>query len=138
MILVVDAEVIFAALIARGFTLELIKILSEHGVDLISPDYVSEEIKRRKNKLIRFSGLSETQLDFVINLIFEKIKIVNREEYVQYLEEAEKLVPHKRDIPYFALALAKNSAIWSNEKSFKKQSKVKVLSTNELKKTFLR
>jgi|Deesub1362B_J571_1020462.scaffolds.fasta_scaffold17151_1 predicted nucleic acid-binding protein len=137
MILVVDAEVIFAALIARGFTLQLIKILSDHGVDLISPDYVSDEIRRRKDKIIRFSGLNEAQLDFVLNLIFERIKIISSKEYIQYFEEAGKLAPHKIDIPYFALALAKNSAIWSNEKSFKQQSKVKILSTNELKKMFL-
>ncbi len=42
------------------------------------------------------------------------------------------LAPHARDVQYFALALSFNAAIWSNEKAFKKQSKVKVFSTSEL------
>jgi len=39
------------------------------------------------------------------------------------LEEVEK---------YFALALRFDFSIWSNEKAFKKQSKVKVFSTSDL------
>ncbi|RLF61232.1 MAG: hypothetical protein DRN25_00845 [Thermoplasmata archaeon] len=46
--LVVDAEVIFASLIARGFTLQLIKVLSDLDIELLSPEYVFEEINKRK------------------------------------------------------------------------------------------
>ena len=77
--------------------------------------------------------MNDVQLHFVISIIFENIKTVKIEEYVEYMEEAKNLAPHERDIPYFALALAKNCAIWSNEKAFKKQQKVKVFSTNDLK-----
>ena len=45
-----------------------------------------------------------------------------------------KISPHSKDVPYFALALAFNAAIWSDEKAFKKQNKVKIFSTEELKK----
>ena len=118
--LVVDAEVIFASLIARGFTLQLVKVLSDLDIELLSPEYVFEEINKRKDKILKFSGLNDIQFHFVINIIFENIKTVKIEEYVEYMEEAKNLAPHERDIPYFALALAKNCAIWSNEKAFKK------------------
>lgn len=136
MLLVVDAEVIFAALIARGFTLQIIKVLVENEVELISPEYVFEEINNRKRKITKLSGLSEVELHFLLSVIFEKIKVISKDEYLQHLEEAEKLAPHKRDAPYFALAIAKNAGIWSNEKSFRKQSDVRIFSTTELKMLF--
>jgi predicted nucleic acid-binding protein len=40
--------------------------------------------------------------------------------------------PHLKDVEYFALALKLDCPIWSNEKAFKKQSRVKVISTKEL------
>ena len=39
---------------------------------------------------------------------------------------------HPKDVEYFALALRFDFPIWSNEKGFKKQTKVKVFSTSEL------
>ena len=49
--------------------------------------------------------------------------------------EANKISPHgeeTKDDPYFALALAFNFPIWSDEGAFRKQSKVKVFTTAEL------
>jgi predicted nucleic acid-binding protein len=43
-----------------------------------------------------------------------------------------EIAPHEEDIPCFALALALNSPIWSNEKEFKNQSKIKVFSTSDI------
>ena len=40
MLLVVDAEVIFASLIKRGFTLDLIRLLRERGYELVTPEYI--------------------------------------------------------------------------------------------------
>jgi len=48
------------------------------------------------------------------------------------LSEGLKLAPHPKDLEYFALALRFDFPIWSNEKAFKKQPKVKVFSTSDL------
>ncbi len=134
MILVVDAEVIFAALIARGFTLDLIKRLSDEGHELLSPDYLLEEIERRKSKIKKFSGLSDTELEFPLGLIFERIKLAEKSEYQSFIEKANPIASHPIDIPYFALALATKGAIWSNEKGFKRQKEIKVYTTEDIKK----
>ena len=59
-----------------------------------------------------------------------------KEKYEQSLSEAAKISPHGTDVhkddPYFALALFFNAPIWSDEKAFKKQPKVKVFSTSDL------
>ena len=48
------------------------------------------------------------------------------------MENAKAIAPHSGDAPYFALAMARNCPIWSNEKSFKRQKRIKVHSTSEL------
>jgi predicted nucleic acid-binding protein len=50
----------------------------------------------------------------------------------EYSTVAREIAPHEEDIPCFALALALNSPVWSNEKEFKSQSKIKVFSTSDM------
>jgi predicted nucleic acid-binding protein len=74
---------------------------------------------------------------FLFSLLERKIaEIYPKEKYEQSLSEAAKRSPHGMDVhkddPYFALALFFNAPIWSDEKAFKKQSKVKVFSTSDL------
>jgi len=53
------------------------------------------------------------------------------------MPEAEKLIPnHLEDVPYLALALSLKIPLWSNESRLRKQHKVAVIPTHELKKRF--
>jgi len=70
----------------------------------------------------------------VFDFMKQQIIIVPFKEFIGYKDEAKEIAPHKKDIPYFALALAFNSPIWSDEKAFKKQNRVKIFSTEELEK----
>ena len=54
------------------------------------------------------------------------------EKFSDKLFEAGRVSPHSKDIPYFALALALDCAIWSGEKRHKEQSQVKVFNTKDL------
>lgn len=130
--LVVDANRIFSALIKRGFTLDLLRMLSKLNIELVVPQYLFEEIEKRENKLLKYSKLSKPELEFVLKLILENLKVFPKSEYEKFFEVAKLLAPHPKDVPYFALALALNCPIWSDEKAFKKQSKIKVFSTKEL------
>ena len=47
-LLIVDAEVIFASLIKRGYTLELIRLLKVKGYELFTPEYIFEEVRRKE------------------------------------------------------------------------------------------
>ena len=71
-------------------------------------------------------------------LLCEVLEVIPKSEYERFLSEAKNLLPeHPKDGPYFALALKLSIPIWSSEKRFKKQSKVKVFPTHELKELFL-
>ena len=134
MILIVGANVLFSALIKRSFTFDLFGLLSEKGLELSSPQYLLEKINKRRERLLKFSKLKDSELDFVTEFLLDKIKIISESEYDSFLSEARGLAPHAKDIPYFALALKLDCAIWSDENAFKKQSKIKVLSTEEISK----
>ncbi|MFQ5531630.1 MAG: PIN domain-containing protein [Candidatus Nanoarchaeia archaeon] len=48
------------------------------------------------------------------------------------MKKAQNLINDVDDSPYIALALKTNCPIWSNDKGLKHQSKVKILSTEDL------
>ena len=50
-----------------------------------------------------------------MKILSEYITIISREEIIPFMESAEKLSPDPNDSTYFALALAINSEIWSND-----------------------
>jgi len=67
-----------------------------------------------------------------IKLLEPEFTMFSRQEYTGKLPEGLTLAPHPKDLEYFALALRFDFPIWSNEKAFNKQSKVKVFSTSDL------
>jgi len=139
-LLVVDAEVIFASLIKRGYTLELIKLLKNRGYKLVTPEYIFEETKRKEEKLLKYSKLELSKLWYVLFLILQKISPIPKKEYSKFLEEAKKSSPIE-DFPYSALALKYkssniNARIWSNDSELKEllKGKIPVVTTDDLSK----
>jgi predicted nucleic acid-binding protein len=75
------------------------------------------------------------EFSYLFRLLEIFLEKYSRKRFSEFLSEANKISPHggeTKDDPYFALALSLNCPIWSDEKAFKKQSKVKVYSTSEL------
>jgi predicted nucleic acid-binding protein len=91
-----------------------------------------EELLSDKEKVMEFARIDELGFKFLFSLLERKIETFPKSEYEEFLSKAGEISPHDRGRPYFALALYLNSAIWSDEKAFKKQSQVKILSTEEL------
>lgn len=99
---------------------------------MASPDFAMGELLSDKEKVMEFARIDELGFKFLFSLLERKIETFPKSEYEEFLSKAGEISPHDRDRPYFALALYLNSAIWSDEKAFKKQSQVKILSTEEL------
>jgi predicted nucleic acid-binding protein len=72
-------------------------------------------------------------VELVLELISaSNIEVLKTEKLQEFEEESEKISPRKNDVPYFAVALCKKCAIWSNDKPIRKQTRIKVISTGEL------
>lgn len=137
--LVIDANIIFSFFKQKSARRYLIDELLSRNCKLIVPNFVFEEILKRKDKVMKFSGIDSDEFDFLISILGDELILINEADYKKFLSEAHKISPHEsecKDDPYFACALAGDSCIWSDEKAFKNQSKVKVYSTKDLMKLF--
>lgn len=131
MLLVVDANVVFSALIRSGLPLKALRLNSQvNKFEFVAPDLMFEEINGNWNRILSLTSLTEQELNKTLELIKEQIKPVSFSEFAKLLPVAEEL--NFKDSPYLALALKLVCPIFSGDKELKEQSKVKVLSPREL------
>ncbi len=133
MLLVIDANVLFAALIARGGTFRVFvtnRILRKFR--FIAPEYLFIEIREHFDEIMTKTELSQEELEAVLNFLEEQIETIPFEEFDDMYGEAKNVSPDPDDVPYFALALKMNCAIWSNDRKLRGQDAVKVYTTQEI------
>ncbi len=136
--LVIDAAILFSFFKPESFTRDFVKLLYSNGVRLFAPAFLLDELLALKERICEFCEIDEEEFTTSFILLCEVLGVIPKSEYERFLSEAKNLLSeHPKDAPYFALALKLSIPIWSNEKRFKKQSKVKVFSTHELKELFL-
>lgn len=134
-LLIVDANVLFSFFEKGSTRRRLINQLSDRGSRLLSPDFVLEELTSNEGKIMKTAKIDRVEFSFLFSLLERKVETIVKSEYEDSLSEAGGISPHEeetKDDPYFALAMSLNAPIWSDEKEFKEQSQVKVLSTREL------
>ena len=129
--LVVDANILFSALIKSGITREL--MVNDEFL-LYAPEYLINEFfehieeLRKKTHADTFKLQNEVQ-----KLIYlSRLKIIPIREINPYVKTAKIISSDPEDILYFATALRMNCALWSNDKELKNQNQVTVYSTSDL------
>ena len=131
MLLVVDANVVFSALIRRSKPLkvfELNKLLMKF--EFIAPEFLFFEVGKRVDKILKFTEFSKEE--FI--KVFSFIKRIKEELKLKMPEEFEDTpdILFCDEVDLFALPLKLDCPIWAQEKAFKKQSSVKVFATSDL------
>ena len=105
------------------------------GLELFVPKYAFSELRDNKPDLIKYSGITnDKELEFAISTLEMFVEVKPSEFFDEFKPEAMQISPHAKDAPFFALALKLDSDIWSNEPRLKRQSRVKVYNTGELRK----
>ncbi|MFX1445221.1 MAG: PIN domain-containing protein [Promethearchaeota archaeon] len=128
--LVVDANILFAALIKEELTAEL---LISDKLQLFAPEFLFAEFSKYEELILKKTHRSKKDFKKYLELLKEQITIIPKKEITLFIDKAEKISPDPKDTIYLALALALKSSIWSNDKSLKEfQEEVTVLSTEEL------
>lgn len=129
--LVIDTNVLISALLKKGDTRRLL-FYSSHV--FLSPDYLQSEVEQKFDMLQERSGLSRRDLRILLNLLLAEVDIAPIEEYRDQLDNAMDLLGETdvKDVPFLALAMAKNARIWSNDRDFLQQEQVTVLSTKDV------
>jgi len=136
--LIADASILFSFFKSDSARRQVFKKLLNKGCEVISPEYVLEELLNNKPSIIHFAKIGQ----FEFSKSFSELKIdldtFEEKSYSEFFSEANKLSPHGKDTkddPYFALSLALNkTSIWSDEPGFKEQSEIEILTTDDLMK----
>ena len=129
--LVIDANILFSALIKNSFTAELI---FNDDIKLYCPEFIIEEFLKYENEISEKMSRTREEFVMIMHMFKDIISVVPKEEYVTFMEKGVEISPDPKDPLYFALALKLNCAIWSNDAKLKKQDKVTVYNTTEVMK----
>lgn len=129
MIIVIDSNILFSALVGNSLTR---KIIYEMDENLVFPELIFEELRRNRLDLVKKSKLNEEEFDETLRLILKYVRIIPTALLTPYKKEAWNLIREHspEDVIFLACALTfDNALLWSNDKKLKRQTKVKVLNT---------
>jgi len=125
----VDANILFACLIKDSDTR---KLFFSPRFDLYAPAFVLTELQKYFPIIKKKSGLNESDFSNLVARILVQVTIINDSELSPFVVAAASLIKDKKDWLYLACALYKNTVIWSNDKGFKSQSRVRIFTTEEM------
>ena len=127
--LVADANVLFSALLRSGATRRL---WFNPENRLFAPRFlVQEALSKRGELLKKYSGSSE-EFDRLQSLHLRQVTLISDEELLPFLPAAASLSSDPKDWLYLACALYKDAGIWTHDKEFQKQARIKIYSTESL------
>ena len=128
--LVIDANILFAALIKRGLTAEL---LFKENFHLYAPEFILDEFEEYRNLLNQKTERTSEEFSCLIKILQRRLNLLPQEEINYLLEKAREFSPDQKDTIYIALALHLKCPIWSNDRILKeKQDIIKVYNTAEI------
>ena len=122
--IVVDTNIIFSGLLNPSGTISDLLLNSSNTFDFYSPTYLLDELEKHKKKLIKISGLSDKELDYLQRNLFKKIDLIDLESIRESTwEKAIELTKEvdEFDAPFLALALELESPLWTGDKKLIKR-----------------
>ncbi|ODS39618.1 MAG: hypothetical protein A7315_10755 [Candidatus Altiarchaeales archaeon WOR_SM1_79] len=106
--LVVDANILFAALIKRNITSEL---LFREDLHLYAPEFIFTGFEKYRGLIKKKTERTDDDFDELLELFQRRIALVPIEEIKPFIEKAKEVSPDIKDVPYIALALKLNIAV---------------------------
>jgi len=129
--IVIDTNVFISALIKKGITR---KIITKSKENLLFPDFELQELHNHKSEIIRKSNLSEKQFYILLLRLLKYVKIIPIDTFIGFKDKAIEIIEHidRDDVPFIAAALAFDASIWSDDKHFKQQKRIRTFTTKEM------
>jgi predicted nucleic acid-binding protein len=124
--LIIDTNILISSLLKDSTVRE---ILLNESLNFYLPEIVLSEVNKYLPYIIQKSKLSEEEIKKLLNTLLENLILVPIDEYENKMDEGMKIIGNidEKDTQFIALALSiENDGIWSNDKHFEKQKKIKV------------
>ena len=128
---ILDTNILISALIKDSITR---KIIFESGLNFYYPEVSLNELHKHTNLILKKSNMGKEDLDLLLNRLFNYIRLIPKHRIVNCLNEANTLLRHidSDDVVFIAAALISNAAIWSDDKHFQKQKRIKIFTTKDM------
>lgn len=129
--LVVDANVLFSALLRDGTTRHVILY---GDFDLHAPEHLFDELTRNRAYLVAKSGATEGAFDLLLDAMRDRIRVIPTEVIRPHVAGAIAALGKKDelDAPYVAAALAIRGGLWTQDKRLAKKARIPVFTTADL------
>jgi len=129
MILVIDTNIVIAAIIKPSVTQSL--ILKEE-LELYSPEFLKDEIEKHRSAILKKTGYTKEEFEIIISIVYSNITIIPGKEYKHLKKEILSFAPDEKDWPFLALAKHLGAGLWSNDSELKNQNETRVITTGDL------
>jgi predicted nucleic acid-binding protein len=118
-IIVVDTNIVFSGLLNPEGTISDILLNSSDAFDFFAPIAIIGELEKHHKKLLRLSGYSEEDLNFLKRILLKKIELINLESITPV--SWEKAIALTKDVdefdaPFIALCLELDAPLWTGDK----------------------
>lgn len=127
--LVIDTNAIISALIKDGLSR---KVITSFYFEFITPSFSLSEILKYEEEICKKAGINNIEFSHLLERIFRHIQVIPSNFYEKNLNTCKDLIEDIKDVPFLALAYTFNCPIWSDDKHFKKQKRIKVLTTKDI------
>ncbi|MFH1106353.1 MAG: PIN domain-containing protein [Candidatus Micrarchaeota archaeon] len=127
--LVVDANILLSALLRKGLTQRL---WFHPSLRLSAPEFLLVEARAHIEEMRQKYGGTQDELMRVFSLLEKQLTLVQDEKLLPFLPAASTLTKDRKDLLYLACALYEDAALWTHDKGFKSQRRIKIYSTLEL------
>ncbi len=128
---VIDTNILISALLKDSLTR---KLLIEPSFDFYYPEIALEEVQKYKLLIIKKTGMTDNEYCSLLKLLFQNIILLSNKVLFDRLEEAKEIMQKidPDDVIFVAGALSLKGIIWSNDKHFQQQKKVRTLTTTRI------
>lgn len=129
--LIVDTNRIIATLIKDSISR---KIITHLNAELITINFSNKEIDKYKKLILKKAKISDFMFEIILEKLKENLTMLDDNVIMTKMVEASKVMDEidPDDTPFIAAAIATGSEIWSDDKHFEKQKKIKVWKTKDL------
>jgi predicted nucleic acid-binding protein len=133
--ILIDSNIIISALIKEGITRD---ILTNFSINFAFPQDGLEEIYCCKTEILKKANITEREFNVLFLRILKYIQLIPLDMLFNFKDKAKQIMEDidKDDVIFIAAALCLNCPIWSEDKHFKKQKDIKILTTKEVLETY--
>jgi predicted nucleic acid-binding protein len=129
--LIVDTNRLFAALVKESTSR---KILQHKKFEFASLQFSLDEVRKYKEVIVQKARIDEQEFSYIFQYLLQKLTLIDDQTVMVKIPEAAQVMDHidPDDTPFIAAALAIRADIWSDDRHFDKQKKIKIWKTKDL------